>query len=104
MSWPSGARPLDRDPTALNAAAKRGSWGADLTLGEMDEQGGGAHLLQALTFYATAAALLDAQIARSESADQMLRGYAEEASRAAAHWCAISPGCGRRCRRRAGEP
>ncbi len=65
------------DPAALKAAAERGSWGANLRLGELHERAGDSE--RALRAYAMAAERLDSELSKSETSDQLLRSYAERA-------------------------
>jgi hypothetical protein len=62
---------------ALKAAAERGSWGANLRLGELHELAGDR--AAALRAYAMAAERLDSELSKSDRNDQALRSYAERA-------------------------
>jgi hypothetical protein len=65
------------DMVALKAAAERGSWGANLRLGELHELAGDR--AAALRAYAMAAERLDSELSKSDRNDQALRSYAERA-------------------------
>jgi hypothetical protein len=74
-AWLDPAKPVDM--TVLEAAAERGSWGANLRLGELYERAGDSE--RALRAYAMAAERLDSELSKSEKSDQALRSYAERA-------------------------
>jgi hypothetical protein len=74
-AWLDPAKPVDM--AALKAAAERGSWGANLRLGELYERADDGE--RALRAYAMAAERLDSELSKSEKSDQLLRGYAERA-------------------------